>query len=358
MKKILVIEDEDNIRENISDALSLNDFEIYTAANGVEGVRLAKQVNPDLILCDIMMPLMDGYGVLNAIKSDEESSLTPFIFISAKHNHDDIRRGMNLGASDYLIKPFSLQDLLKMVESKLEDAERKVKIYFDKQKDIIEQYGLIQMHEINTPMNGILTSVSLLQEMEIQNNSKEAAELLQIINHSSKRLQRSLSNIFFYKQLKDGKYVFYSEKIRETSIKVTLENKSKNYQRSADLITLVDIDLIEFDRKLLMVLITELLDNAFKFTKENDQILFRLLKIENAVEIKIQHKNRNNFEVEEFKNSRPYMQFKKEKFEQAGIGLGLSIIKLIVKQYDLNFNYEIDQDNNALFTLIIPEKTH
>jgi len=70
------------------------------------------------------------------------------------------------------------------------------------------------------------------------------------------------------------------------------------------------------------------------------------------------HKNRNNFEVEEFKNSRPYMQFKKEKFEQAGIGLGLSIIKLIVKQYDLNFNYEIDQDNNALFTLIIPEKTH
>jgi DNA-binding response OmpR family regulator len=125
MKKILVIEDEENIRENIYDVLSLNNFEIFTAENGIEGLRLAKQINPDLILCDIMMPLMDGYGVLNEIKSDEKFTLTPFIFISAKSNHDDISNGMNLGAVDYLIKPFLLQDLLNIVSLKLEESERK-----------------------------------------------------------------------------------------------------------------------------------------------------------------------------------------------------------------------------------------
>jgi two-component system, sensor histidine kinase and response regulator len=357
MKKVLIIEDEDSIRENISDALSLNDYEIFTAENGIEGVRLAKQINPDLILCDIMMPLLDGYGVLEAIKSDEKSTLIPFIFISAKSKHEDIRKGMNLGADDYLIKPFLLQDLLIMVEAKLAEAERIQKTYIEKQQDIIEQYGLIQMHEINTPMNGILTSVSLLQEMEIQSYPSEAAELLQIINFSSKRLHRSLSNIFFYKHLKDEKYAFYSETIRETSIKVAIENISKNYNRSSDLISLIDKHSIQFDRKLLTVIITELMDNAFKFTKENDQVFFSLLKIENAVEIKIQHCNRNNFEVQEFENSQPFRQFNKDKYEQTGIGLGLSIVKLIAEQYLLKLNYEISLNNIAIFTLIIPENT-
>jgi CheY-like chemotaxis protein len=358
MKKILVIEDEDSIRENIYDVLSLNDFEIFTAENGIEGVRLATKINPDLILCDIMMPQMDGYDVLDAIKGDEKSIFTPFIFISAKSNHEDIRKGMNLGADDYLIKPFLLQDLLKIVDSKLADADRKKKTYFEKQQDLIEQFGLIQMHELNTPMNGILTSITLLQEMGLNNYSIEVAELLQIIDVSSKRLHRSLSNIFFYKQLKDRNYSFYSEVIKETSISVTLVNIAKNYSRSEDLNYTFEADALQFDTKLLMTIISELVDNAFKFTKKNDQVFFSLLKKNNAIEIKIQHSNRNNFEIKEFENSQPFLQFKKEKYEQAGIGLGLSIIKVIVVQYGLKLNYEIDKNNNAVFTLIFPQNTH
>ncbi len=354
MNKILVIEDEDIIRENIFDALSLNDFEIFTAENGIEGVRLAKQINPDLILCDIMMPLMDGYGVLKEIKSDEKFTLTPFVFISAKSNHEDIRNGMNLGADDYLIKPFLLQDLLKIVSLKLEESERKKKIYYNKQQDLIEQYGSVQMHELNTPMNGILTSITLLQEMGVKNYSKEVEELLQIINVSSKRLHRSLSNILYYKQLEGVNYSFYSEVIKETSISATLIKIAKNYNRRDDLIYFSEADIIQFDRKLLLTIISELVDNAFKFTLKDDKVFFSLLQKENAIEIKIRHNNRNNFEIEEFENSHPFVQFKKEKYEQAGIGLGLSIVKLIAIQYGLKLNYEIDTNNNAVFTINFP----
>ncbi len=358
MNKILVIEDEDNIRDNISDVLSLNDFEIFTAENGIEGVRLAKQINPDLILCDIMMPLMDGYGVLNEIKSDEKFTLTPFIFISAKSNHEDIRNGMNLGADDYLIKPFLLQDLLKIVSLRLEESERKRKIYYNKQQDLIEQYGSVQMHELNTPMNGILTSITLLQEMGVKNYSTEVEELLQVLNTSSKRLHRSLSNIHYYKQLEDGNYSFYSEVIKETSISTTLINIAKNYNRREDLIYSSNVDTIQFDRKLMMTIITELVDNAFKFTLKNDQVFLSLLQKEKAIEIKIQHSNRHNFEIKEFENSQPFLQFKKEKYEQAGIGLGLSIVKLIAVQHGFKLKYEIDKNNNALFTINFPQNTY
>lgn len=119
MKKILVIEDDDVIRDNISDALNLYNYQIYTAINGRDGLQLAIKMSPDLILCDIKLPLLNGYEVLEALKNDENTQLIPFIFISAKSNQENICKGMNLGADEYIIKPFLLLDLIKIVESKL-----------------------------------------------------------------------------------------------------------------------------------------------------------------------------------------------------------------------------------------------
>lgn len=123
MKKILIIEDDDNIRENISDALTIYNYKIYSAVNGEEGVHFAKVMNPDLILCDIKLPLLDGYIVLETIKKNEMTSHIPFIFISAKSSEEDVQKGMNLGADEYLIKPFLLKDLIKIMEVKLIDID-------------------------------------------------------------------------------------------------------------------------------------------------------------------------------------------------------------------------------------------
>jgi CRP-like cAMP-binding protein len=119
MKKILLIEDNLEVRENTGEILTLANYEVITAENGKIGVELAQQHLPDLIICDIMMPELDGYGVLHILHKKEDTAGIPFIFLTAKTEKVDIRKGMNLGADDYLTKPFDDTDLLNAVEARL-----------------------------------------------------------------------------------------------------------------------------------------------------------------------------------------------------------------------------------------------
>jgi DNA-binding NarL/FixJ family response regulator len=124
MKKILVIEDDSEMRRNIVIVLRLEQYQPIAAENGRVGVELAKREKPDLILCDVMMPELDGYGVLKALHEDANTALTPFIFLTAKGEKDDLRSGMNLGADDYLTKPVAQADLLKAIEVRLRRSEQ------------------------------------------------------------------------------------------------------------------------------------------------------------------------------------------------------------------------------------------
>lgn len=124
MKKILVIEDNQEMRENIEEILELAHYKVNTADNGKKGVEIAKQDPPDLIICDIMMPELDGYGVLYMLGKDPVTAGTPFIFLTAKAEKDDFRKGMSLGADDYLTKPFEEMELLNAVESRLKRSDQ------------------------------------------------------------------------------------------------------------------------------------------------------------------------------------------------------------------------------------------
>ena len=120
MKKILVIEDEPEMRRNITTLLRYNDYKPIAAANGSDGIEAARREKPDAILCDVMMPKMDGYGVLHAVRSDTALAKTPFIFLTAKGEKEDLRGGMNLGADDYLTKPVANADLIQAIEARLQ----------------------------------------------------------------------------------------------------------------------------------------------------------------------------------------------------------------------------------------------
>lgn len=123
MKKIVVIEDEESLRENIFEILEERGFNVYTASNGKDGIKLVNSILPDLIICDIMMPGLSGYDVKEAISLDEEASIIPFIFLTAKVDMKDIRKGMNLGADDYILKPFKLMDLVKSIETRFKKIQ-------------------------------------------------------------------------------------------------------------------------------------------------------------------------------------------------------------------------------------------
>lgn len=124
MKKILIIEDNPDVRENLAEILMLSGYESVTAENGKIGVSKALETTPDLILCDIMMPELDGYGVLHILSRQAATADIPFLFLTAKAEKEDFRRGMSLGADDYITKPFDDTVLLQTIESRLQKSER------------------------------------------------------------------------------------------------------------------------------------------------------------------------------------------------------------------------------------------
>ncbi len=123
MKKILVIEDNEKVRNNIAEILELSNYKVFTANEGKSGVEIALKENPDLIVCDIMMPVLDGYGVLHLLNKHKETYGVPFIFLTAKSEKADFRKGMEMGADDYLTKPFDGIELLNAIEIRLKKSE-------------------------------------------------------------------------------------------------------------------------------------------------------------------------------------------------------------------------------------------
>ncbi|MGY4537638.1 CRP-like cAMP-binding protein/CheY-like chemotaxis protein [Mucilaginibacter sp. UYNi724] len=155
MKKVLVIEDNDDIRENILEILELAGYTVYNANNGKTGVEIALKHQPDIILCDIMMPEMDGYGVLYILNKRLETSTIPFIFLTAKAEHLDLRKGMELGADDYLTKPFDDLELLQAIESRLKKKELQQKFY---------SASLDQLGSLVNNVDGLAELKNIIQE--------------------------------------------------------------------------------------------------------------------------------------------------------------------------------------------------
>lgn len=119
MATLLVIEDEAPLRANIVRLLTAEGYRVITAADGDEGIRRAREDRPDLVICDILMPLVDGYGVLATLRSRPETAATPFIFLTASADKEDFARGLQSGANDYVTKPFKIADLLAAIRRRL-----------------------------------------------------------------------------------------------------------------------------------------------------------------------------------------------------------------------------------------------
>ncbi len=134
MKSILVIEDNTDVRENICEILELSGYKILSAENGTVGVEKAINGKPDLIVCDVMMPRLDGYGVLKILRANKLTSHIPFIFLTARVNKADFRKGMGLGADDYITKPFDDTELLEAIEIRLDRQDKNERTYTDPAK--------------------------------------------------------------------------------------------------------------------------------------------------------------------------------------------------------------------------------
>ncbi|MET3537161.1 response regulator [Chryseobacterium limigenitum] len=161
---ILIIEDNADIRESTSEILELADYEVFQASNGKQGVDLAIKHTPDVILCDIMMPELDGYGVLYLLSKREDTALIPFIFITAKADRIEVRKGIEMGADDYLTKPFDDIELLSAIESRLKKKERQKRLYSS---------NLTQMSNLFQASNGLDELKKAFDERKIKSFKKK-----------------------------------------------------------------------------------------------------------------------------------------------------------------------------------------
>lgn len=173
MKKILIIDDEEMIQENISDYLREKGFDTYKAADGVQGIEAALDILPDLILCDINMPKKDGFEVCKTLQSIESTCNIPFIFLSAKSHITDLRRGMLLGADDFVSKPFEYDVLLRTIKVRLEKFERKNRLIDEKILSVVDNP---------------LTGVFIYQENKFAFSNSRISEMLGYSQEEMKNL--------------------------------------------------------------------------------------------------------------------------------------------------------------------------
>ncbi|HEY9871808.1 MAG TPA: response regulator [Candidatus Obscuribacterales bacterium] len=338
MSKILVIEDEEPVRANIVKLLTLEDFEAIGAENGAVGVQVAKEQMPDLIICDVMMPELDGYGVLNALQQDDVTATIPFIFLTAKAAKEDLRHGMELGASDYLNKPFTRNELLKVINTQLEKQAKFKKQSDQKLVELRDSITLSLPHQLRTPLNGILGFSEIMIDSADSMETAEIVEMAETIYKSAKDLDRLVQNFLLYaeleviatepeklKTLRNSYSDFSAEVITEVA-----KQKTKEVGREADIsLKLIDapVQISETDLK---KIVEELLDNAFKYSKSGTLVSVISSINQNTLVIEIINKGRG-MTSEQIENIGAYMQFARKVYAQEGSGLGLFIAKRLAE---------------------------
>src|SRR5437016_11876061 len=201
MQKILIIDDEEWLREKVHVALHQQGFVVIEAPDGTMGIELARKELPDLILCDVNMEKMDGYATLSSLRNEPATLSIPFILMTGLADNAGMRHGMELGADDYLPKPFTIDALYAAVEARLRKAQTMRQESEKKLADLRDNISLMLPHELRTPLNGILAYGEILATEAATLPASEVAEMGQVIHDSGKRLERLIENFLIYAQL-------------------------------------------------------------------------------------------------------------------------------------------------------------
>ncbi len=341
MTRILVIEDEPQVRENITQMLELADFEAIAAEDGQRGIELANQQKPDLIICDIMMPKVDGYGVLNAIRNETTTENIPLIFLSAKADRSDLRQGMELGADDYLTKPFTTNELLQAIKTRLDKRKAAERRTEERLEELRLNITRSLPHELHTPLNGIIGLSQMLIMDHGMINEAEGLEIAEAICDSAKRLYRMTQNFLLYAELEvmssDPKrvdYLHHSQSRTLTDLVITegILQAGNTTNRSNDIqLDLQEGVVVPMSELMFKKVVEELLDNALKFSEPGTPVrLVSKANDQNAFNLFILDRGRG-MTPDQIERVGAYLQFERKLYEQQGSGLGLAIAKRIIE---------------------------
>jgi hypothetical protein len=364
MQKILIIEDQPDVRENIEAILELEDYETLSAENGEIGIEMAENNHPDLILCDVMMPKLDGFGVVQALRQNPITSTIPLIFLTAKADRLSLRQGMDLGGDDYLTKPFTLDELINAVKSRL-SKQTLIQQDVDQEQDKFRSNITRSLpHELNTPLNGILATSDLLINYYDTMDADEAQSCLADIKFSGQRLYRLIQNFLLFTQLElfqsnpQQSQIWQNRLSQTTTNSVSIIQKitqaiAKPIGRTDDLQLFLKEESIRIAEQDLYKITEEIIDNAFKFSKKGTPIIVQST-LENKKFILTVSNQGRGMTSEQIAQIGAYMQFERKLYEQQGSGLGLIIAKRMTELYGGQFKIQSTPNETTTVCICLP----
>lgn len=356
MKKILVIEDEASLRDEVCDMLSFEGYEVLKAENGLIGAQMALEYLPDLVLCDIMMPGLNGHEVLERLRGNDQCKLVPFIFMTALADRPNIRSGMEIGADDYITKPFSREEMLRAITAQIQKSgyiEQKISDDLD---DLRTRVILHVPHELLTPLNGIIGYSQMIKYQANTINPEDLKEIAGTIQQSGERLLSLIRHYMIYIQLiAKHKSDFLKEELTNTPqiIKGISSEVASKYNRANDLVLhLANVTCIS-GKEEFSIMVNELVDNAFKFSQPAS--LVTITSEANGAYIDFSfHNTGRTFPPDSLAKIGAFMQFDRRKYEQQGSGLGLIISKTIVVNYDGQLSINSDEAEGTTVKVRLP----
>jgi len=336
MTKILVIEDETGVRDSLVDILNAENFIVDTAANGEEGLLQIHDFHPDLVICDITMPVLDGYGVLKQVRQDPDLATLPFVFLTAKADRMDFREGMDLGADDYLTKPFTHDDLLRMIHTRL-GAHDAVEEKTRQQLTILRNsISTALPRELSGPMREVLNLSSQLMEQARTLAPEEVLTLAKAIHRSAQRTARLTQNVMLFAKLEHidprqqnpAAQQWLNE--AEEVVAEVAQTLAIEYLREDDLELSLESFSLPMSETLFRKVCEELIDNAFKFSQGGS-----------PVKVFASHANHTftfyvidyglGMTADQISQIGAFLQFAADTETTFGSGLGLTIAKRLVE---------------------------
>lgn len=336
-EQILIVEDDLAMSSGIRDVLEMNGYRVQLAENGVEGLKTLDLFRPDLIISDIMMPEMDGFEFLEAVRRQPRWAAVPFIFLTAKGQRPDIRAGKQLGADDYLVKSVDLEDLLVVVRAKL-DRALTIQQQSRREMDDLKR-NLLNMlsHEFRTPLTYITGYVDLIQEGDW--SPEDLEKFLGRIKGGSIRLNRLVEDFLLLVRFEtdDARQTYLMDKGPFTNWVSLLARVFDRLQETAasrqvTLLKEVESNLPQVDvhEGYLENALTRLVDNGIKFSKHTGGCVWvRVTKEGNRVRCTIKDEGIGIPADEAGKMFDRFHQVNRQRIEQQGAGIGLAIVKSI-----------------------------
>lgn len=344
MKKILVIEDEAILREEVVEWLRLEGYEAVGAQDGIAGVEYAINNLPDLIVCDITMPRLDGYGVLLRINAHPATVGTPFIFMTARAAHEDMRRGMDLGADDYITKPFSHTELLTAIFTRFEKQSIREQSYQEEIESLQEALAveheqrllktkLVAMisHDFRNPLANILSTAGLLREYSEQLDEESRRTYFGNIEASVIQLQQMMDDMLVVAQMETDNYEFkpIPLNIHQFIGQIVEEFRAiHNYSRTINFDSNVDGDYMA-DKRLVRQFTANLISNALKYSERDSEVNILLIEQNDHVVLQVED---HGIGIKEADLIGLFNEFQRGSNvgSISGTGLGLAIVKQAV----------------------------